>query len=135
MKTQFVAPALSVLSIILLNSCAGQYIVEGYEEGIEKTVKVGEVLLSYEEGKRHSVAWWDRRSAYKEELVYAGIENNVIKIDYRLYYFQDGSYYIKDGFTQRLSYDISEEDIITYEKYKIQIIKANSSGITFIVLQ
>ena len=135
MKTKFVAPVLSVLSVILLNSCFGQYTVKGYEEGIEKTVKVGEVLLSYEEGKRHSAAWWDRRSATKEELVYAGIENNVIKIDYRLYYFQDGSYYIKDGFTQRLSYDISEEDIITYEKYKIQIIKANSSGITFIVLQ
>ena len=134
MKTQFVATALSVLSIILLNSCAGQYIVEGYEEGIEKTVKVGEVLLFCEEGNRH-IAWWDRGNTIKEELVYAGIENNVIKIEYRLYDFQDGSYKIKDGFTQHLSYDMSEEDIITCETHKIKVIKANNSSITFIVLQ
>ena len=135
MKIQFLATILFVLSVILLYSCFSQFTVKGYEVGVEKTVNVGEALLSYEEGKRHSAAEWDIRSATKEELVYAGIENNVIKIDYRQYYYQDGSYYIKDGFTQRLSYDISEEDIITYKNYKIQVIKANSSGITFIVLQ
>ena len=56
MKTLFVIPVLSLLPVILLNSCSGQYIVKGYEEGIEKTVKVGEALLSCEEGNRH-IAW------------------------------------------------------------------------------
>ncbi len=135
MKTRFLAPVLFVLSVILLNSCYTQFTIKGYEEGIEKTVNYGEALISHVEGKWKNTAEREITSATKEELVYAGIENNVIKIDYRQYYYQDGSYYIKDGFTQHLSYDISEEDIITCKNYIIQVIKANSSGITFIVLQ
>jgi uncharacterized protein YcfL len=137
MKTLFLITVLSLLSVTLLTSCFSQFTVKGYEEGVEKTVNIGEALLSFTEGKRHSAAEWDIRNATKEELVYVGIENKIIKIDYRQYYYdyESKSYYIKDGFTQHLTYDISEEDIITYKNYKIQVVKANSSSITFIVLQ
>jgi hypothetical protein len=128
---------ISILIFVLFaNGCFSQFAVKDYEIGIEKTVNVGEALLTYTEGTRHSAAEWDIRSAMKEELIYAGIEDKIIKIDYRQYYYdyESKSYYIKDGFTQHLTYDISGENIITYKNYKIQVVKANSSSITFIVL-
>ena len=136
MKRKLISSTVFII-IFFLNGCFSQFTVKDYEIGIEKTVNVGEALLSYTEGTRHSSAEWDIRSATKEELVYAGIENKIIKIDYRQYYYdyQSKSYYIKDGFTQHLTYDISAEDIITYKSYKIKVIKANSSSITYIVEQ
>lgn len=108
---------------------------QDYVIGKEKTVSVGSTMLSTIVGSSN---WFDENlmdKGIKETLVYLGKSDNTIKIDYRQYYGDVYGWYIKDGFTQHLEYDLSNSNIIAYKNYRIKILDSNSSEITFIVLK
>ena len=68
--------------------------------------------------------------SFSAELVYSGKRGDVINMLYREY--TDGS--VRPAFTQELSYDLSESDSIRFRSIEIAVEEANSSGITYRVL-
>lgn len=109
---------------------------QDFELGKEKTVFVGEAMISFVFGSTNLFNRDLLQAGTKEELVYSGKSGKTIKVDYRQYYGKDSEgWYIKDGFTQHLEYDLSTSPMIAYKNYRIKVIACNSSAIKFIVME
>lgn len=67
---------------------------------------------------------------FKKELVYNGRSGDEIKIIYREFV----NNMARPAFTQNLSYDLSEGDIISFRGCKIKVINAKNTGIEFVIL-
>jgi len=65
------------------------------------------------------------------ELVYAGKQENNVKITYREYK-ED---FIRSSFNQELSYNMNESDIISFRSLKIKILNAGNTHIEYQVLE
>lgn len=71
-----------------------------------------------------------KNNSHNYELIYSGKSNSTIHIVYREYIGKS----IKDAFTQTLSYDLNESNIIQFKSTRIQILKATNMDVTFKVL-
>mgnify|MGYP000479893195 CR=1 FL=1 len=88
---------------------------------IKKGSKIFEPLVSI----RYS------EEAYKSELVYSGISDDNLKIEYKEY----ASYFTTPSSKQNLSYTINKDNnIITYKDYKIKIVEATNQYVKYTVL-
>ena len=65
-----------------------------------------------------------------QTLLYLGKSGNVLKFGYRESY-QDLA---RPAFSNEISYDLTESDIIGYKKAKLQVISATNTSITYKVL-
>ena len=72
---------------------------------------------------------------FSQQLIYNGKAGNVINITYREYSIDAGNKYLRNDFTEKLQYDISESNLISFRSLKIEIIEANSNEIKFKVLE
>lgn len=72
---------------------------------------------------------------FSQELIYNGKTGNVISITYREYSIDAGNKYIRNGFAEKLQYDISESNSISFRSLKMEVIEANSNEIKFKVLE
>lgn len=135
MKSLYLTFTLVVL--VLLSGCGvgGNISRQDFTLGKEKAVSVGNEMFSSVWGRPNMFDPNLLQEGTKEELVYAGKSGSTIKIDYRQYYGSDAGWYIKDGFTQHLEYDLSSSDLIAYKSYQIKVLTSNSSEIKFIVLK
>jgi hypothetical protein len=70
-------------------------------------------------------------NAFKRELVYSGVSNNVVSILYREY-INDLA---RPAFSQDLKYDLAQGDVIGFKGARFQIIKATNLTITYKVLK
>ena len=68
-------------------------------------------------------------SPKKFELIYNGIEENIVSITYREY----NDSLDKAIYCQELKYDLTESNVITFRSMKITVLKAYNSRINFIV--
>lgn len=129
---------LKKLSIfILLTSCMFNlkpYAYYKFELNKEYSVNVGKVMLEWEQGLKSDVV----ENAIIKNLLYGGINNNVIKIIYREYaYDPEISLFklIREAYSINLEYDLNLSNIISFRDIQIQILKADNNEITFKVLK
>lgn len=65
------------------------------------------------------------------ELIYNGREGNVVKFIYREYASTNQGSMIRDSFTQNISYDLSEGNIIGFKGARIEILDAANSELKY----
>lgn len=98
--------------------------VSTMQEKQEKSI--GKIFKKhYRQGKS------SKKSGFHFELVYAGKQENNIKIVYREFY--QGS--IRSSFNQELSYNMSESDVISFRSLRIKVINAGNTNIEYQVLE
>lgn len=126
-----------ILFLILFASCNpyGFKIYKNYEMNIEKKVSVGSNMIEKAWGDTliySESTQIDRGDAFT--LVYLGIINDILKIKYREYYIKNYQSILKPDFDQIIKYDLSKSKIISFRTYKINILKADNEGITFVII-
>lgn len=123
------------------------YEYKNFETGQPLRSTVGSVMIKIESGTKSEAQdkskeltsiqksfQFGSERGISQELVYIGKAGNVINITYREYSIEGGNKYIRDGFTEKFQYDISESNIISFRSLIIEIIEANSNEIKFKVL-
>lgn len=71
-----------------------------------------------------------QQGSRKEELIYSGRSGNTITLNYRE--FTDN--FARPAFYQEAKYDLSSSKILTFRDFKIKVINADNSSITFEIL-
>lgn len=70
------------------------------------------------------------KDSFKAELLYNGAAKKVVKLSYRE--FKDDV--ARPAFTQELTYDLAEGDVIGFKGARFKVLKTSNSGITYKVL-
>jgi hypothetical protein len=133
-----------LLPLLLFTGCYNKLVpknVQLYEIGKIAEATVGSPILSKQTQTIEKGSKWvgvafsesgyeERLRTFKEELLYSGKSGSEIKLTYREYL--DGL--ARSSFYQDLQYDLEESKEIAFKHYKIEVIDANNSKITFKVL-
>lgn len=72
----------------------------------------------------------DCNECFKQELIYNGKSGNTIQIVYREF----SNNMARPAFTQNLSYDLAEGDLISFKGCKLKVLNAKNTGIDFKIL-
>ncbi len=67
---------------------------------------------------------------FQMELIYLGKSGNLLKFGYREFYND----YARPAFSNEISYDLNDSNIIGYKKAQLQVISATNTSITYKVL-
>lgn len=70
------------------------------------------------------------KDSFKAELLYNGTAKKVVKLSYREF----KNDLARPAFTQDLTYDLSEGDVIGFKGARFKVLKTSNSGITYKVL-
>jgi len=132
--------AIRYLIFVLLLGCAifmtgcglanSYYLTYNFTKGEVQTATVGSEMLNWTLTYKNDVYGTILGTA-TQSLTYSGKQGMVIKIFYR----ETSNDIARPAFTQELTYDITDDRVITFRNTKIQIIEATNSTITFIVLE
>ena len=134
----------------MLGACASQPqydLVENqnYTVGIKKTVAVGAAMIKKErilwvEQKRwigilYSSDGWERiryatDESFREELIYTERTSDTVAITYREFKKD----FARPAFYQNLTYDVSQSQEVVFRTYRLKLLAADNSGITFMVI-
>lgn len=116
--------------------------IKSYEVGIKKTAAIGEAFLVDQTGTVRKVKRWVgllyspdgwkvsneySKDYVKKELIYSGKSGATINVAYREYRANMAA----PAFFQNLSYDLSESDVIRFQRFLIKIFDADNQTITF----
>ena len=114
----------------LLSSTVGSVMIEiesgTKSEAQDKSKELTSIQKSFQLSSKYG---------FSQQLIYNGKAGNVINITYREYSIDAGNKYLRNDFTEKLQYDISESNLISFRSLKIEIIEANSNEIKFKVLE
>ena len=69
------------------------------------------------------------QKTFSQEILYSGIEGNILHLQYREFFGK----YIRNTFTQNITYDLSKGHLIRLKRFIIDIIDANNTKITYII--
>ena len=72
----------------------------------------------------------DSPDAFQRTLIYLGKTGNLLKFGYR----ETSNGYARPAFSNEISYDLNESNIIGYQKAKLQVIEATNTTIRYKVL-
>ena len=125
-----------LLLIFIVNACGTadpRFLSKNFYFSEEKTVNVGDAMISVEAGIKTVFLYLTEINAIRQELIYGGIDHNVIQVDYREYEINKRGTFIRDAYRQSMKYDLNETHTIKYRTITIDVVSANSSSITFIV--
>lgn len=70
------------------------------------------------------------KGSFKYELIYGGLHDNNIKVEYREY--KDDI--ARPAFYQNVTYDLTKSTVVRYKKFKIKVHSADNEKITYTVL-
>lgn len=116
-----------------------------YSVGQEASATIGEAFLVDQKGSVEKVKTWvgilnspngwkveERYSQdfIRKELLYSGKSGNTIEVSYRE--FRGG--FAAPAFFQNLKYDLTESDIIRFQRFSIEIIQADNQTIRYKIL-
>lgn len=118
---------------LLFSGCMSlqPYVDKGYQLGNPCTVTTGSVMMYYEIGWQYMNV---RQDGFRQELIYAGIDHNVVQISYRELFVSAGSKYARPSYNLELKYDLQPTKIIAFREYKIRIDSADGSKISYTIL-
>ena len=136
-----------LLILLTMVSCTSYipFSYKGYDNKTQYSTNIGSTMIYRESGYKKATAPDTGRTTdplqintihhgSRYELIYAGINHNVIQILYREYVVRINQGYYEPVFSQIFQYDINENKSITFQNYKIQVFEANSELIRFQVL-
>jgi hypothetical protein len=106
------------------------YVTYDFEKDKTKTTSVGAEMITWSDITRVKGGEVTTKE-FTRSLTYSGKQGSTIRILYREY----SNDYARPAFNQELTYDLTDNSIITFRNVRIGVIEANSSGITFMVLQ
>lgn len=106
------------------------YRMYNFSRGEVLTSNVGDVMIDVTDERKNDTNG-NIESKFETTLTYSGKQGKIIKIFYRE--FSDNL--ARQAFTQDLTYDITEDKIITFRSTKIKVLSATNSRIKFIVLE
>lgn len=119
---------LLILNILIISGCYTQrYMIKSFEIGQEIQSNIGNPMIIFE--------YFSGNAGFRQELIYSGINNNLISILYREYFINIKGTFIKEGYTNQAIYDLNLGDDITYRDTKLKIIFADNNIIRFIVTE
>jgi hypothetical protein len=136
------------LCLLMLVGCVpGPYFHKGYELGRPASANVGSPIMSWDYGSPDGRG---RIVGMRKELIYSGIAQDIVYVNYREYNAlgsEGGSCLTgtsrpsmteamaRPAFYQELKYDISKSQIITFQDVRIQVISADPERLRFTVLE
>jgi len=149
--TSFLHRALFALGIALvLTSCATTVLerksFKSYSLGRVATATIGEAFLVDQDGSIETVKTWvgilnspdgwkteERysRDFIRKELLYSGRSGSTIEVSYRE--FRGGL--AAPPFFQNVKYDLSESSVIRFQRFVIEVIKADNQSITYKIVR
>lgn len=124
---------LFLIPFLFVMGCTTPYNYLSIQNGDIKTVGVGGTVIRFESGFTDNMTK-KISQAIRRELVYTGLENNILTIEFREYYIKDGYIYAKDAFTKRLRYDLGRSKIVKYEDMTMEVLNTDNNEVTFKVL-
>lgn len=87
-------------------------------------------VVDIEDFKISHEARMSSESSFQMSLIYLGKNGNTLKFGYREFY----NNLARPAFSNEISYDLNESNIIGYKKAKIQVISATNTSITYKIL-
>lgn len=124
---------LFVLPFLLMGCVTSNYSFKSYSPGDVKTVTVGSPLITVEAGVKNDI-YNTVKEGIRRELIYTGMENGILTVQYREYYINYSGVFVKDALTQNLKYDLGRSKIVKYENLSLEIMSTDNNEITFKVL-
>ena len=109
-----------------------KFLLRDFEKDKPKTTNVGSVMMTVLAGYKNDV-YQNIRDAFRQELLYGGIDHNVIQVDYREYQVNANGTLIRDAYTQSVKYDLSVSKTIKFRSIEIDVLEANTNEITFVL--
>lgn len=126
-----------MVSIPILFMSCGLAKTDYYETNFKMnepyTVSVGTAMIHLESGIYNTMV--KQKYGLVEELVFGGVNNDVVQIFYREFELNAGNRTIRDAFNQTLQYDLGKSKIIKYKSMTIEVLGVESSEITYKVIK
>jgi hypothetical protein len=124
-----------LITTILFVSCVTYepYLYKSYKLNDTISVPVGSPMFTYSKGTKVVGIDPGVVSGVGEELIYAGIVGKFLKLFYREYSENTTGSYARPSYFLELQYDISQDTLIVFREYLIDILNANQRGITYII--
>ncbi|MBI4548433.1 MAG: hypothetical protein HY707_10655 [Ignavibacteriae bacterium] len=124
--------AIVSLPIVLLGCglANSHYLTYNFEKDKVMVANVGAEMLNWTEMYKNDV-YGTVLGTFAQTLTYSGKQGQVIKVFYR----EESNGYARPSFTQELTYDISDDPVITFRNTKIKVVEATNSLIKFVVLE
>jgi hypothetical protein len=115
--------------LVVLLSLAGCNNAKLYQMNVQQHATVGSPIMAWEQGFAMQKT--------RKELVYNGVDGQTLNIAYREYSgdgHTHGRLLARPAFSQDLKYNIDGPSIVTFRDVTIQVLAADSSGISFVVV-
>jgi len=109
-----------------------------FDIGKSKEITVGTSMMSWSEGMEcfNTTSPGKSRDGIEHELIYCGIANNVIAVQYREYSILTTGTYARQSYYLDLKYDISDScRTISYQRVRIRIDTINCQRMICTILQ
>jgi hypothetical protein len=111
----------------IINMKRASFISERFKRMPFENLKDKKLFIRLRDGSRSE----DIENGPKGQLIYGGVTNNTIVVNYRE--FIDNI--ARPAFYQELKYDLSKDDIIVFRSLKMKILEATNSKISFKVIE
>jgi hypothetical protein len=140
---------LALAAVCLLAACASTVVdrktSKSYSLGRTATAIIGDAFLVDQAGSVETVKVWvgiinspdgwkteERysRDFIRKELLYSGRTGNTIEVSYRE--FRGGL--AAPAFFQSVKYDLSQSNVIRFQRFVIEVVKADNQSITYKVI-
>ncbi len=140
---------LALAAVFLLAACASTVVdrktFKSYSLGRTATATIGDAFLVDQTGSVETVKVWvgiinspdgwkteERysRDFIRKELLYSGRTGNTIEVSYRE--FRGGL--AAPAFFQSVKYDLSQSSVIRFQRFVIEVVKADNQSITYKVI-
>ncbi len=122
--------------MVLLCSCTTTYRINDYDLNKEYTTQVGAPMVVREEcwGDSYQAAVALKDCILRQEIIYSGIERNLVGITYKEYLGEKSVYSSKESFLQVVRFNLRQSDVISYRDIFMRVIDANKTSIKFMVI-
>lgn len=108
-----------------------------FAPGQEKQAQVGSPMVTWADYERDGNG--AELNRFEQTLTYSGKQGSTVRISYRESSQVPQPFMAtmvaRPAYTQDLTYDLAESDVIAFRDNKLKVIEANGSGIRFIVLE
>lgn len=140
---------IALVTIFTLLGCATTTLekktFKSYSVGREATATIGEAFLVDQNGSVEKVKTWvgilnspdgwkveERYSQdfVRKELLYSGKSGSTIEVSYRE--FRGG--FAAPAFFQNLKYDLTESNVIRFQRFRIEVVQADNQAIRYKIL-
>jgi hypothetical protein len=122
--------------ILLLCGCTTTYRISDYDLNKEYTTEVGAPMVVREEcwGDNYQLAAALKDCILRQEIIYSGIEGNLVGITYKEYVGEKSVYSSKESFFQVVRFNLRQSDVISYRDIFMKVIEADKTFIRFMVI-